>query len=183
MVLFSQKSSPFLHQLVAPTFETATEAALLDLLDSLEWKRCESDFYRFDIPVRVEDRRRMHDLLCNSRLLGESCTVFERVFHSVLAPMFRLEVHRYGTGCGIGPHTDAAMPEVRYVVNLNRGWKFEDGAVWILASNSALQNKSSYLPSLSNTGFAFSTNLNTFHALTTYSGKPIYSLTLCFARL
>jgi hypothetical protein len=178
-----QRSSPFPHQLIAPIFENRVEGVLLDLLDSFEWERRETGFYRFDIPTLAQDRARTRDVVSGSKLLNERRSEFERVFDCRLSQSFRLEIHRYVDGCGIGPHTDAGTPEVRFVMNLNRAWKPEDGGVWILSSDLVFRRDCcSYLPSLSNTGFVFSTSKASYHALSTYSAGTIYGLTLRLPR-
>jgi Rps23 Pro-64 3,4-dihydroxylase Tpa1-like proline 4-hydroxylase len=107
---------------------------------------------------------------------------FEETFRCSLGSNYQLEVQRYGAGDGIGAHTDLGTPEIRMVLNLNRGWTPNDGGIWVLASDSALKKQTYYLPSLSNTGFAFATHDSSFHSLSVYRGSEAFVLVLRIPR-
>jgi hypothetical protein len=173
-----RRALPFAHHLVAPAFEDSVANLLLDLFDSIDWTRCGCSFYRLDIPARDGDKHAIRETLRRSTQVVERRRLFEKTYGLRLSQMSGLEIHRYSEGSGIGPHTDAQPPELRQVVNLNRGWSLDRGGVWILASDPNLREGKSYLPALSNTGFAFPTSSRSFHALSTYHGTPIYCVTL-----
>ena len=169
---------PFPHRVSASTIRGATEHALLTKLDGMAWERRDCTFYRLDVPARTPDKSAVRDILVGAAEISERRTALQETFKCYLSSNFRFELHRYTQGCGIGPHTDAQPSELRQVINLNRGWNQADGGVWILSSDSALQAHRTFLPSLSNTGFAFPTSRHSFHALCTYFGPPIYCITL-----
>jgi hypothetical protein len=184
MITRLYRTTPFPHALIAPIFDAHIEGALLDLLDNVEWQRCQAAFYSFDIPASIKDRANLRDLIYSLKLLkGTTVEYFAMHFGCRMDDTYRLEIHRYIHGCGIGFHTDAAAPEVRFVMNLNRGWSQADGGIWILRSERESSNDRHYLPSLSNTGFAFSTSKSTYHALSTRGDKLMYGITLRAGRL
>jgi len=172
------RALPFAHHLVAPALEESVANSLLDIFDSVDWTRRGCSFYRLDVPALLEDKHTIREVLGQSTQVIGRRQLFEEAYGLRLSPKPGLEIHRYSEGCGIGPHTDAEPPELRHVICLNRGWHLERGGVWILASDSKLFEGKSYLPSLSNTGFAFPTSPRSFHALSTYRGVPIYCVTL-----
>lgn len=169
---------PFPHQVRVSTVSGATEHALLTKFDSMTWERRECTFYRLDVAALALENSAVRDILAGDSEIGQQCAPLQETFRCRLSSNFRFELHRYSQGCGIGPHTDARPSEVRQVINLNRGWKQADGGVWILSSDSALRVHRAFLPSISNTGFAFLTSRHSFHALCVYSGPPIYCITL-----
>jgi len=172
------RALPFAHHRVAPALEESVVNSLLDIFDSIDWTRCGCSFYRLDVPTSFSDKHAIREILGRSTHAIERRQLFEEAYGLRLSPKPGLQVHRYSEGCGIGPHTDAEPPEFRQLICLNRGWNLEQGGVWILASDSKLCEGRSYLPSLSNTGFAFPTSPHSFHALSTYRGVPIYCVTL-----
>jgi hypothetical protein len=171
---------PFPHLLIAPVLPDEIEDKCISMLESLEWERRSSEFYRFSVPRDRSEYDRLLQLLSGSGFLAEARITFERGFGSNLDDRIYLEVHRYEQGCGIGPHTDALTLEIRCIVNLNRSWRVESGGIWIIAADSALQLQRSYLPSTSNTGFAFPTSSTSYHALTTCRAGLSYGLTVRF---
>jgi len=175
------KENPYKHALMAPVFSVDTEFSLINLLDSFAWERRASDFYRFDVPCAAEEKKSVLEMLLNIGDLRIHRVALEHIFGVRLEALPRLEIHRYTQDCGIGPHTDAGLPEVRVVVNLNRNWNRSDGGIWILSTDSALRLPA-YLPSISNTGFAFATSIQTYHALSILENGITYGLTIRFSR-
>ena len=91
----ASRSLPFPHQLIAPIFESRVERLLLDLLDTFEWERRQTDFYRFDVLALAREHERTRDVVFGSKLLDERRPEFEQFFNCRFSQPLRLEVHRY----------------------------------------------------------------------------------------
>jgi len=109
-------------------------------------------------------------------------TLLEKSLRCELEVPQCIEIHRYESRCGIGPHTDALCQEVRLVMSLNTHWNPDQGGIWILACDSDLKTRRILLPSMNNTAFAFSTGATSFHALSTCREGIIYSIITRFLR-
>lgn len=177
-----ERHAPFLHAIFANALRLAAADEFLKLLEQSNWEERTGPFYKFAVPtdeaLRVDVERRIKCELPFDRLRAR----FEQIFDCRLREGFRVELHRYGEGDGIGPHTDFGTPEIRMVLHVNRNWCKENGGVWVLAGDSALQDLPSYLPSLSNTGFAFSTGMCSFHALSRCSSCVLYGIVVRMPR-
>jgi len=174
------RSRPFEHLLIAPVLNAPLEAGLISELQDAEWESRGDTFYRFDVPRLDLTKARIRAML--DTVCSDIKPTLEIALTSRLAPAAHLEIHRYRTGDGIGPHTDAATAEVRCVININTGWSLADGGVWTLAADSALKVGTSQLPSTSNSAFAFSTGSTSFHALSLRYAGIGYGLTIRFPR-
>ena len=174
---------PFLHLAFAALIPDRTEVELLDRLEAATWVKRAASFYRFSVPQDDGLRSSLLDAILDQSDLRDRRRELEHIFECRLGDDFRLEVHRYEKGDGIGAHTDFLSPEVRCVLSLNREWDSRHGGVWVLASGSALQDSPVYIPSLSGTGFIFGTAINSFHALSVYSGNELFGLTIRIPRL
>jgi len=171
---------PFGHLLIAPVLNAPLEGALLSEFERFGWERRADTFYRFDVPRDGASKARILAMMHAPCL--EIKSVLEPFLGCNLNGATQLEIHRYGKGDGIGPHTDAATPEVRCVININSGWSIADGAIWALAADSALNAERTQLPSISNSAFAFSTGSTTFHALSIRYAGIGYAVTIRFPR-
>ena len=177
------RSIPFPHIVTASVFSDRVAQRILEKLESAHWESRSSDFYRFEVPDDSRfDRESLLRLVKDAIPFCETLRKFERTFACRLHHDVRLEIHRYCRGSGIGPHTDFGSREVRWVMSINREWSEESGSVWILAADSALQNKACYLPAINNTGFVFSSRDDSYHALSTCSGSVTYGLTFRLSR-
>jgi hypothetical protein len=176
------RSEPFPHGVAASIFADGTEQHVLEILESVPWEDRRSEFYRFKVPSDdLFNREHLDCLIKDAVPLEQMLEFFERTFECRLLSNVRLEIHRYDHGAGIGPHTDFGSNEVRCVISVNSGWRMENGGVWILAGDSTLRSRPSYLPSLNNTAFAFSVRKDSYHALSTCFDTT-YGLTFRFAR-
>jgi Rps23 Pro-64 3,4-dihydroxylase Tpa1-like proline 4-hydroxylase len=168
---------PYKHVLLAPVLDPEPELQCLTLLESSRWIRNDGDFYNYDIPSSLDVRKQALEII------GLSACVrireqLEAVFEIALQEPKEPNVHHYEAGCGIGVHTDGTVEEVRLVIGLNRTWSPDYGGIWILAADPALRTNTAYVPSLSNTGFAFRTSRQSFHALSRYRHGVGYAITL-----
>jgi hypothetical protein len=182
-LLFEARSSPFRHIIFASLLSEQTADRLLSTLEKISWERKTSSFYRFSVPTRQAVRTELLAYISADTRLIEHRSQFEELFACRLGSNLSIEIHKYCDGDGIGAHTDFGTPEVRFVLNLNRGWKVEDGRVWIIAADSTLRNHPVYLPSLNNTGFAFSSGVDSYHALSRSNGGVTFGVTLRIPRL
>jgi hypothetical protein len=176
------RTSPFSHLIIAALLRPETESNCIELLDAAEWSRTSGDYFKFDIPSSTDIVPEINQIVGGDGFWNAQRRIFEQMFDCDLSTPILLDIHRYVEGCGLGPHTDAPCNEVRCVLNINRHWEAKDGAVWVIASDSRLISNRSFLPSMSNTGFAFPTGLNSFHALATCLGGVKYSLVARFSR-
>jgi hypothetical protein len=177
------RSIPFPHIVIASVFSDEMIRRILETLESAHWESRSSDFYRFEVPDDSRlDRENLLRSVMGAIPFHETLGEFERAFTCRLHDDVRLEIHRYGEGSGIGPHTDFGSREVRWVMNINREWNIESGRVWILSADSTLRNRVSYLPAISNTGFVFPSRDDSYHALSTCLGSVTYGLTFRLSR-
>lgn len=171
---FLTEDTPFPHTILAQAFDPATAGHLLALLESTAWRKRSGSYYDFE---SVEG-----ELSSDGEIAGYLRAL--EAYGPALAARFGVgvsgpvawDIHKYGLDSGIGPHTDEDISEVRLVLNLNGGWTTRDGGIWILSNSSDMQEERTFLPPLSNTGFAFRTSPRTFHALTTRHGSQSYAL-------
>lgn len=182
-MFLSERVTPFKHILTAALLSTDLEKACLLLLRTCIWHRVTNEFYRVDVPADRRVNEQLLRLIVADLNMDAFSEKLETFFGSALGMPSALEVHRYGVGCGIGAHTDYVSAEVRCFITLNEDWTPDDGAVWILSSDSALGQDRTYVPSLSNTGFIFSSGRNTFHALSTVKSGVSYGITVRFPTL
>jgi len=110
---------PFIHVVTAPVFPPDVESRGLELLELAVWAKRESTFDRFSVP---EWRSDISSIVRESALVDRHREAFQETFNCRFVGLCELEIHRYQQGCGIGFHTDAAAPEVRWVINLGRSW-------------------------------------------------------------
>jgi hypothetical protein len=179
----SVRESPYRHTVFAEAFAPTLANELISWLDGLAWTPRSGGFFRFDAPREESWRASLLDVVRGAVLTGGRLAELEEVFQCRLRKAPILELQRYTRGAGIGVHTDFGVEEVRCVVNLNRGWHLREGGVWVLACDSALSRDVEYLPSLSNTGFAFSTGRQSFHAFSRYAGSTAYGVVVRLPRV
>jgi hypothetical protein len=173
---------PFPHLVFASFLSKDVENHLLDVLESASWERRSASFYRFDVPGNAGVRKDLLRVIEDDVQLYEKRSLFEESFNCRLATESLLEVHRYNNGDGIGAHTDFRTPELRCILSLNRGWRMEDGGIWVIAADSSLRDNKTYLPSISNTGFAFCTGPTSYHALSRHSTASMFGVTIRIPR-
>lgn len=159
------------------------EQSLLNELENADWTRQSTGPHVFSVPSISAWKLSLLDQIQSGILLPERKDQLEQIFQCNLGNCSELEVHKYSHGDGIAPHTDHQLAEVRVVLNINRGWHLDEGGVWVLATDPFLKTNTCYLPPLSRCGFCFSTNENTFHALSRYEGRELYCLVLRMPRI
>lgn len=177
------RDDPFRHRVVSSVLDESLESSLLTTLETIEWETRFTDFYRFSIPRDDGVRHTVLAQILEDLQLEQDLDALEELFGCRLTLDAQLEIQRYEPGSGIGAHTDLGTPEVRYVINLNRSWKKEDGGIWILAQDSTLERQAKYLPSFSNTGFFFCTGKASFHAISQYFGRQMFVLVIRIPRI
>jgi hypothetical protein len=171
---------PFPHNILAPVVAREVAVALLNGLETAEWERRASTFYRFDIPRVGSFRSSVREILLDtSEQIKREC---ENSLGLSLSQASSFEIHRYSIGDGIGPHTDARDQEVRCILNLNSGWSSEQGNVWVFSSDSALSTNRALLPSINNTAYTFATDPTSYHALSVRRYGVGYAVTIRFRR-
>jgi hypothetical protein len=179
---FAPRISPYRHAILAPAFRDGADHRILRELERKNWKATVGPFYRFKVPAEPDEVVSLVEDIQSELGVREWRESLEAAFGCALGARIRIDLHKYGSGDGIGPHTDASVPEVRCVLQVNRGWNARDGGVWILARDSALRESPLFLPSLNNTAFVFSTGRESFHALSTYRGEALYSIVVRISR-
>lgn len=171
--------SPFLHLLVAPVLSAAEHAQVLSRLEELEWSDWSSDFFRIRVSTNSDQLANFTALPALKATIGKLRPILERHLGKSLGGEASLALQRYEENTTIGFHTDAAVSEIRFVLNLNRSWDPSHGGVWVLSKEPTLTN-ALFLPPLSNTGFAFTPDLNTFHALSRRSSDVSYGVVMSY---
>ncbi len=166
---------PFPHVLAAEVLSAGTEAEVLSRLEEFEWKNWSGEFFRFQVSAVSDQLASLLALPALTNMVCQMKPALERHLKTSLSSDVSCDVHRYDKDSSISFHTDESVRDVRFVLNLNRGWTLSDGGVWALSSEPELAS-SIFLPPLSNTGFAFAAGRNTFHALSRRSGVPSYGV-------
>lgn len=169
------KGSPFPHVLAAGLLSTADEAQLLSKLEDLEWKDWSAEFFRIRVSANTDQFASLQALPALKALVNKMRPALERMLNKNLSSNVSLAFQMYEENSAIGFHTDEAVSDVRFVLNLNRSWTLPDGGVWTLSDEPTL-GAAIFLPPLSNTGFAFATNPNTFHALGRRASRVSYAV-------
>src|ERR1043165_8449592 len=105
-MLFSRTAVRFLHLPFAALIPDRTEAELLDRLEAASWVKRAASFYRFSVPQDDSFRASLLDAIIEHSDLRDRHREVEDIFGCGLGDDFRVEVHRYGEGDGIGAHTD-----------------------------------------------------------------------------
>jgi hypothetical protein len=172
---FLTKEAPFPHVLTAGVLSAAQEAQVLSKLEEWEWKDWGAEFFRIRISANADQLANFEALPALKALVSNVRPALETKLKKSLSRQVRLAVQMYEKNSAIGFHTDEAVSEVRFVLNLNRSWTLSNGGIWILSMEPTLE-AASFLPPLSNTGFAFATNSNSFHALSRRSTGPSYAI-------
>jgi hypothetical protein len=175
------RDSPFPHLLLAGVLESDLESKCIDTLDAASWSTNSGGFFRFDSPSTIDPTSEVNELI-GEDFWNTLRLTYENLFGCSLS-MPVLDLHRYVKDCALGPHTDAVCREIRMVLNLNDYWEEANGGVWVLASDSALRSNRVFLPPFSNSGFAFPTGTNSFHALSTFRSGSNYCLVARFSKL
>ena len=176
------KKSPFPHVLAARVLSMRDEAQVLSKLEGFEWRDWSGGFFRIRVSANPEQLTSLKALPALDGLARKMKPPLERLLKKSLSSEASLTVHMYEENSAIGFHTDQAFSDVRFVLNLNRSWTFEDGGVWTLSNEPTLE-AALFLPPLSNTGFAFATRSNTFHALSRRSRNRSYAVVTSYSVL
>jgi len=168
---------PFEFLLLAPVLQADFAAGLIDRLDNLSWQRTMGSFFCFDSPRMSSDYLNFHQALVSAQEIGLVLRAVSEMSDSPLE-LSTVDLHRYDHGNGIGAHTDSGAKELRFVLNLNRGWDLSYGGVLIFSGASDLSRQTRYIAPIHNTGFGFRPAIRTYHALSpSYSPHSRDSLT------
>jgi hypothetical protein len=173
---------PFPHVLAAQVLTANGEAQVLSRLQELEWREWSGEFFRFHIAANSDQLASLLALPVLQAMVGEIKPALELHLKTSLFGDVSCAVHLYDENSVIGFHTDEAVSDLRFVLNLNRNWALSDGGAWVLANEPALP-AAIFLPPLSNTGFAFATSSDTFHALGRRSGNLSYAIVIRYPLL
>jgi hypothetical protein len=171
---------PFPHLLAAGVLGAPGEATALSMLTSLRWRDHAEAYYRLGIAADEEQSERAFEAAAIRQMVSDVRQAVHGAMRLDLSAQARLAVHRYDENAIIGFHTDLARRrEVRFVLNLNAGWRPSDGGVWVLSKAPDL-GRAVFLPPLTNTGFAFEVSAESFHALTRRSAGLSYAVVASF---
>jgi hypothetical protein len=171
--------SPFLHVLTAQVLSAAEEAQVLSTLEGLEWKAWSSEFFRLRVSANSNQLDSLKALPALQALIGKIHRALELHFRKSLSCEASFAVQMYDENATIGFHTDETAPDVRFILNLNRNWTLSDGGVWVLSNEPTLDG-ALFIPPLSNTGFAFAPDPNSFHALSRRCSSISYGVVMSF---
>ena len=157
--------APYSHLRVHPVLEPRLAARLLSWLQGTRaWRREVQSFYWHDsfelipevVPLDVEAAVSPETLSALRGILQPRLGVNLRSFAHV-------EAHRSTARDAVGVHADAAVDEVRLVVNLNPGWTASRGGLLSLQDRPVQPlHCVSYLP-LHNSATAFRTTAGSYH--------------------
>jgi hypothetical protein len=173
---FVIRDRPFPHLLATRVLSADGEIALRSALAALQWTDHSKGYYRFQIAVDAAQLARLAALPAVNVMIEEIRTVLVDQLKLGLSREATLAAHRYDEHSIIGFHTDfSAEPDVRFVLNINDSWSTSNRGIWILSSRPDI-SEAALLPPLSNTGFAFATGRDSYHALSRRSGGQCYAV-------
>jgi hypothetical protein len=170
---------PFLHVLLAQVLSASEEARLLSRLDELDWNDWSGEFFRIHVSANSDQLTSFKALPELRVMISKLRPVLELHLGKSITDEASLSVQRYKENATIGFHTDEVAADIRFVLNLNRSWSLSDGGVWVFSSEPTLRN-ARFLPPLSNTGFGFVPDPNTFHALSRRSSSVSYAVVMSY---
>lgn len=177
---FLYEEKPFPHVKVAPALNAEKATKILRLLDDMVWKRVTEEYYEFNVLSVQSQKEELQQCLLNWRIEDTIHVYLETYLDTSLTQKAIIEPHQYLPGTGIGVHTDGSVEEARFVLNLNREWRSDQGGVWILSRGSDLKPPVIYLPPIHNTGFGFMTAKASYHALSERFSAVAYTLVFRF---
>lgn len=177
-MLVHGRHQPFQHAIFVSFLSADFHDHLIDVLDGANWEARHHKLYRFDVPACRDLNGILLDRVLDNIQFESERLKFGKLLGCRLRGRARLDVHRYNLGDGIRPHTDLGTNEVRFVLSINRNWAMEDGGIWVLAADETLSQSTTFVPSISNTGFAFAAGRTTFHALSSVNRGPLYGLAI-----
>jgi Rps23 Pro-64 3,4-dihydroxylase Tpa1-like proline 4-hydroxylase len=180
----SVRKTPFPHGIISPFLKPDLGLAVLNWFESkARWRLVETDFYEqyeFDIgdvtiPIEL-------DFLKDLTLLRRLRFWVESAFSVALSGNVDLTAHKLLPGQRIRLHNDflPGQESHRIVVQLNRGWTFEDGGVLMLFDGMEPESVKSIISPIHNSAFTFAISPNSNHAVSKINRGERYTLVYSF---
>lgn len=178
------RTEPFDYFVLTETFGEAESFEILDWLEtSAPWKLVEADFYtqyEFDFEgIKLPERI---SFLYAKYFLDYLIEKFEDLFLVELERRIDLTAHKLTAGHTIRLHNDflPGQETHRFIVQLNRGWRDENGGFLILFSSPNPSHIHRVIRPVHNSAVGFTISEKSNHAVSTVHEGERYTLVYSF---
>jgi len=172
-----RRTDPYPHVIFANALTSREGEEIVNLLESSNWIIVRGEFYKF-YELIGEDKARLDNLIKATGLITRFGDVLSSLTSKNPKTKFaHIGVQRYRVGSCIGPHNDHDTASTRVILNFTKAWSVDDGGIWYLSKHADMRD-AVLIPPLHNTGFSFSTDKNSFHALSVKTKRCSYTVIL-----
>lgn len=177
-------AAPFDHFILARAFSEEKSLQILDWLErSAPWKLVAADFYtqyEFDFEEVVLPEEIV--FLTQRRFLVYLISHFERIFKAKLSAQVDITAHKLIKGHTIRLHNDyiAGQETHRLIIQLNRGWKNENGGFLIFFNSSDPADIDRVINPAHNSAVGFAISPSSNHAVSTIHDGERYTIVYSF---
>ncbi|MDT7543413.1 MAG: hypothetical protein QOE33_3317 [Acidobacteriota bacterium] len=181
---FAVFSEPFPYAITTRAFNDEVSYAVLEWLQAeASWKLVETDFYeQFEFSLAdVQPPARLSFL--RERIFIDSLNAeIEKLFGVRLDERVDVTAHRLVRGQRIRIHNDYIFggETHRLLVQLNHGWKVEDGGLLMFFNSPDPSDVHKIFRPIHNTAVAFAISSDSNHAVTTIHGSDRFTLVYTF---
>jgi len=181
---FSVFSEPFLYAVSRRAFSAEISFGILEWLETkAPWKLVETDFYE-QFEFNFDDALIPDQLafLCNEKFLDSLRAEVQSLMKVSLEGRIDATAHKLVSGQRIRIHNDflPSGETHRLLIQLNRGWKEEDGGFLLFFNSSDPADVHKVFHPVNNSAVAFAISPHSYHAVTTIHGSERYTLVYSF---
>ncbi len=178
---------PYPHFECPDFLDSEIADALLSWLEGNEWQPLELDGYEGYADISLNEAQLPDKCISlNSPDFFTEIRLFMARFFSIDSEGYvRVTAHRLLAGSSLTPHTDLSPLRFthRLLVQLNRGWSFENGGLLCVYDENLLErenaNRKSVTP-LHRSAFAFEVSERSFHSVTPVVRGERFTLSYTF---
>lgn len=177
-------SHPFQHFTATQGFDASVSLSILDWLETeAPWQLVETDFYeQYEFSLYDAPRPLHLEFMTAPRFLDRLRSTTEQIFGVRLSERPDCTAHKLVPGQRIRIHNDflEGQETHRVLVQLNRGWKDDQGGFLMFFNSQDPSDVYRLFPPIHNSvvGFAISPNSN--HAVSTIHGGGRFTLVFSF---
>lgn len=173
-------SNPFPHLLIERLLSDQSEVELLHWLKSVSfWKIIETEFYEqyefslldFNPPIELTE-------LTSVGWIDKLKSLFKTYFNVSQLSLVDITAHKHVSGQSIGIHNDCIGGDEthRIVLQINSGWKEENGGYQMLFSSGNAEDVAKVIRPISNSAMGFEISERSHHAVSQVMDFTRFSL-------
>lgn len=175
---------PYPHFVASDCFDPVLGEMLLHWFErEAAWKLHEvENFYRvYDLDLVTTPFPSRLSIMRQPAIYKEVRRVLEDQFDTVLSESPHVLIQKVTTCQAISPHNDWSSdgPSHRFIVQLNRGWKAEQGGLFTLLTDPNNSPSQALLPNHCS-GFGFEISQRSYHAVTSVTEGDRYSIVFSY---